>query len=84
MKAKAPYAAGVLVLFLARHLMAQDTAVQRHEMATNQLKRLAAEMTAVCLNDIRSLDDWEKQRPKLRRQLLDMLGLDPLPKRTPL
>ena len=84
MKAKASYAAGVLALFLARHLMAQETALQRHEMATNQLKRLAAEMTAACLNDIRSLDDWEKQRPKLRRQLLDMLGLDPLPKRTPL
>jgi cephalosporin-C deacetylase-like acetyl esterase len=84
MKAKISYAAGVFVLFLARHLMAQETAVQRHEMATNQLKRLAAEMTAGCLNDIRTLDDWEKQRPKLRRQLLDMLGLDPLPKRTPL
>jgi len=64
--------------------MAQDTAAQRHEMATNQLKRLAAKMTAQCLDDIRSLDDWKKQQPELRRQLLDMLGLDPLPKRTPL
>src|SRR6266496_3230620 len=84
MKAKAAYAAGVLVFFLSRHLMAQETATQRHEMATNQLKRLAAEMTAACLNNVRSLDDWQKQKPELRRQLLDMLGLDPLPKRTPL
>jgi len=60
------------------------TLVSSHEAATNQLKRLAAEMTAQCLNDIRSLDDWKKQQPELRRQLLDMLGLDPLPKRTPL
>src|SRR5204863_6953339 len=50
----------------------------------NQLRRLAAEMTAQCLNGIHSLDDWKKQQPELRRQLLDMLGLDPLPKRTPL
>src|SRR5688572_8490809 len=84
MKAKAVCAAGVLIILASGHLMAQDTAAQRHEMATNQLKRLAGEMTAGCLNDIQSLDDWEKQRPELRRQLRDMLGLDPLPKRTPL
>src|SRR5688572_5743876 len=84
MKSQAVHVIGVLVFFLSPHLMAQDTAAQRHEMATNQLKRVAAEMTASCLNDIRSLDDWKRQRPELRRQLLDMLGLDPLPKRTPL
>jgi cephalosporin-C deacetylase-like acetyl esterase len=64
--------------------MAQETAAQRHEMATNQVKRIAAEMTAHCLDDIRTLGDWKKARPELRRQLLEMLGLDPLPKRTPL
>ena len=47
MKAKAAYVAGVLVLLLSGHLIAQDTAGQRHEMVTNQLKRLAAEMSAV-------------------------------------
>ena len=84
MKAKATCATGVLIIFASSHLMAQDTAAQRHEMATNQLKRLVVEMTAQCLNDIRSLDDWKRQQPEFRRQLLDMLGLDPLPKRTPL
>jgi hypothetical protein len=84
MKAKAPYVTGILVLFASWHLRAQDTAAQRHEMATNQLKRLAAEMTAQCLSGIRTLDEWKKQQPESRRQLLDMLGLDPLPKRTPL
>lgn len=84
MKAKTPHLVGIVVLFLAGRLMAQDTAGQRHEMATNQLKRLAAEMTAKCLDDIRSLDDWKKRKPELRRQLLNMLGLDPLPKRTAL
>ena len=84
MKATAPYITGILVLFVSGHLMAQDTAAQRHEMATNQLKRLAAEMTAQCLSGVRTLDEWKKQQPALRRQLLDMLGLDPLPNRTPL
>src|SRR5712691_6202569 len=84
MKTKTTRAACVAILLSATHLFAQETATQRHEMATNQLKRIAADMSAKCLNDIRSLDDWKKQRPELRRQLLEMLGLDPLPKRTPL
>src|SRR5262245_17227630 len=72
------------ILLSSWNLSAQETAAQRHEMATNQLKRLTAEMSANCLNDVRSLDDWKKQRPEVRRQLLEMLGLDPLPTRTPL
>jgi len=84
MKAKTSLALCVLLLLAARLLPAQENAAQRHEMATNHLKRLNAEMTARCLNDIRTLDDWKKQQPELRRQLLEMLGLDPLPPRTPL
>src|SRR6187399_2120836 len=63
---------------------AEDTPVQRHEMATNHPKRIVAEMSTRCLSDIRTLEDWRKQRPELRRQLLEMLGLSPLPARTPL
>jgi len=77
-------AACVAILLSTSPLMGQESAGQRHEMATNQLKRIAAEMSARCLSDIRTLDDWKKQRPELRRQLLEMLGLDPLPARTPL
>jgi dienelactone hydrolase len=53
-------------------------------MAKAHIQRIAGEMTATCLNDVRSLQDWEKRRPEVRRQLLEMLGLDPLPERTPL
>ncbi|HXJ55761.1 MAG TPA: acetylxylan esterase [Verrucomicrobiae bacterium] len=77
-------AAGLIALLASCPLLAQENPAQRHEMATNQLKRLALEMSAGCLNDIHSLDDWKKAQPKLRQQLLEMLGLDPLPKRTPL
>jgi hypothetical protein len=37
-----------------------------------------------CLADVKSKDDWEKRRPELRRQFLEMMGLWPLPPRTDL
>ena len=84
MKAKLAFAATVTVLLASSHLFAQESASERHTMATNHLKRIIAEQSARCLSDIRTLDDWKRQRPELRRQLLEMLGLDPLPARTPL
>jgi dienelactone hydrolase len=36
------------------------------------------------LADVKTREDWEKKRPELRRQFLDMLGLWPLPPRTDL
>ena len=76
--------AAAAVWFSAFGLPAQETAAQRHELATNHLKRIAGEMSARCLSDIRILNDWEKQRAEMRRQLREMLGLEPLPARTPL
>jgi cephalosporin-C deacetylase-like acetyl esterase len=69
---------------LAPRLAAQETAAQRHAQATNHLQRVAMEMSARCLEDVRTLEDWQRQRAQRRRELLDMLGLDPLPPRTPL
>jgi dienelactone hydrolase len=37
-----------------------------------------------CLANIKTKADWEKKRPELRRQLLDMVGLWPLPLRSDL
>ncbi len=37
-----------------------------------------------CLSDIKTLDDWKAKRPVYHKQLLEMLGLDPLPEKTPL
>src|SRR5207253_2091076 len=45
-----------------------------------ETKRLAD----ACLADIKSREDWERKRPELQRQFLDMLGLWPLPPRTDL
>ncbi len=79
-----PAVAGALLLLGSFRLVAQESATQRHAMATNQLKQIAAEISARCLREIRTLDDWKKERPVLRQQLRYMLGLDPLPARTPL
>jgi dienelactone hydrolase len=47
--------------------------------------RLQAQQIADnCLKEYRTKEEWEKARPELRRQFLEMLGLWPLPPRTDL
>ena len=84
MNPKVLYATGAAMWLASCQLLAQESAAQRHEMATNQLKRLNIEMSSRSLDDVLSLDVWKQERGELRRQLLEMLGLDPLPKRSPL
>lgn len=55
-----------------------DAMIQAH------LARLATEMDARFLDGVASADDWTALRTKLQREFLYMLGLDPLPPRTPL
>lgn len=83
MKAFRRFLLGLALLSGCAIVFAQD-AVARHAAATNQLKQLAAAMTERCLTDIGSATDWQRARSELRRQLGYMLGLDPLPSRTPL
>ena len=51
-------------------------------------KYFAAQVTKIESQDsllqYKSLDAWQAAKPKLREQLFDMLGLHPLPPRTPL
>ncbi|MBN9518672.1 acetylxylan esterase [bacterium] len=42
------------------------------------------EINANCLADLTTKEEWEKKRPELRRQFLDMMGLWPLPPRSDL
>ncbi len=46
----------------------------------NETKRLAK----ADLAEIKTLEDWNANKTEYRRQLLEMLGLDPFPERTPL
>src|SRR5438128_11126327 len=85
MKTRSVHSVASAVLLLSSlRLLAQETPAQRLEMATNQLRQIAAGISARCLDDHPTLEDWKKHRLELRRQLLEMLGLDPLPARSPL
>jgi hypothetical protein len=54
----------------------------RHRAAVRHLQGVAGKISADCLEDIGSLDDWEKRREGLRQHLLWLLGLNPLPERS--
>jgi len=43
-----------------------------------------AKLQSQCLSDVKTLDDWQVKRLVYRKQLLEMLGLDPFPEKTPL
>jgi dienelactone hydrolase len=43
-----------------------------------------ARLADACLADIHTLEDWTSRKDEYRRQLLEMLGLDPLPEKTDL
>src|SRR5262245_32317008 len=47
-------------------------------------RREAQRLADACLADVRTRDDWERQRPERRRQFLEMMGLWPLPPRNDL
>jgi cephalosporin-C deacetylase-like acetyl esterase len=73
-----------LSLFLAAPIAVPETAAGRHERFIAFLKEQAAAISARSLTDVSSLEAWQKQQPEMRRRLRSMLGLDPLPERTPL
>ncbi len=64
--------------------LAADDADAGRRMIENYLRQEAVELDARFLDGVKTRDDWEKLRPKLREQYLDMLGLWPLPEKTPL
>jgi dienelactone hydrolase len=53
-------------------------------MIQTYLANVAAELHGSFADDFSSLDEWQASRPAYREQYLSMLGLSPLPERTPL
>ena len=60
------------------------TPQQRYQMFQDYIKSRAAEITRDNLAGIRDRAEWEKQRPEVLRRYLYVMGLDPMPKKTPL
>ncbi len=54
------------------------------QMIAEYFLQQTAKLRDACLTDVQTLADWEACRGEYRRQLLEMLGLDPLPERTDL
>jgi dienelactone hydrolase len=48
------------------------------------LRRLTEQVSGRFLDGARTLQEWQARRPRLRQEYFDMLGLWPLPPRTPL
>jgi cyanophycinase len=55
-----------------------DSSIERY------LKDDTRDLSERFLDGAKSLDEWVERRPRLRREYLDMLGLWPLPQKTPL
>lgn len=53
-------------------------------MIAEYFRRETSRLSAACLAEIKTLEDWTTRRDEYRRQLREMLSLDPLPERTPL
>jgi cephalosporin-C deacetylase-like acetyl esterase len=53
-------------------------------MIAEYFRQQTVQLQQMCLSDITSRDSWLDKRESYRQQLLEMLGLDPLPEKTPL
>lgn len=54
------------------------------EMIAAYFREETQKLADACLTRVKSFDEWAAQRDGYRQQLREMLGLDPLPERTPL
>lgn len=76
----------ILLLLTASSALAQKSADTRmgDELIEKYLAQQAAKISENVLDGAKSREEWESKRPRLRREYLDMLGLWPLPEKTPL
>ncbi len=68
----------------AQPLGQPDRSQPGDRMIQAYLARHAERIYATFAEDVASLSAWQKQQPQYRQEFLHMLGLWPLPKRTPL
>ncbi len=75
----------MLLLTAVRHADAAPPDTSRGDKQLAEYFRHETRLLADnCLADIKTLQDWESRREEYRGQLMYMLGLSPLPEKTPL
>jgi dienelactone hydrolase len=83
----APLTTLLWLLMAAMELLAAEVQQARSPNAELLARYFRAEterLATRCLSEIKTLDDWNAARQTYREQLLEMLGLSPLPARTDL
>jgi hypothetical protein len=78
-----PWLVGSLLLVPLAARAADDTS-HGDRLRDTYFRLQTRQIADNALADIHTLDDWKKQRGELRRQFLEMVGLWPMPERTPL
>lgn len=73
-----------LVLFLLSFQREAQQVIPSERMVADYFRRETERVASRSLADIQTLADWQARRETYRRQLLEMLGLSPLPPRTDL
>ncbi|MFK5920947.1 MAG: acetylxylan esterase [Verrucomicrobiota bacterium] len=81
-----------LILLLVPQSQAQDSSKEKidpeagpgDQMIAEYFKLETQRLTNRTLNNIKTKEDWQQARDTYRRQLYEMLGLNPLPARSPL
>ena len=81
--------ASVLCLLLVPVLLAADEKTtpdtsRGDAMVAEYFRQETDRLTRNCLAEIETLEDWNQRKDEYRRQLFEMLGLDPVPEKTPL
>ncbi len=75
----------VLAWFLASAAQAQTPPPTHGDLVMEKyLAHQSAKLSERVRGGARGLDEWQKLRPKLHADFLEMLGLSPLPEKTPL
>src|SRR5215510_8568277 len=77
-----PWLAILLLLLVASPVLPQDSPGDAtiDKYLAHETERLSQRF----LDGATTLEEWQKKRPRLRQEYLDMLGLWPLPEKTPL
>jgi len=69
-------------LFALQNLKAAEFKTPGDRMFAAYFKAESDRLAANCLKDIKTLDGWNARKEQYRRQMHEMLGLEPMPART--
>src|SRR5207244_13227725 len=80
------YVLCTLLCVLPVSVCAQDKKDKKpgDEMIEKYLNAEADKLSAKFLDGAKTIDEWKKKRPRLYQEYMDMLGLCPIPEKTPL